>query len=924
MRKYRVPAAVFIVSMAAATAFVWQFDVDRHRGAIQAALTERVGRPVELGRLRLSLLPLGVRIEDFTLAEDPAFPSDRPFVQSDELRVGVRLWSLLGGRIEVRALEMQRPQLEFVRNAAGYWNVETLAGGGGRAMTIERLALRKGRVAVTDRRGAASRAVYENIDLEVSDYAAQQPFDLTLSATLPGTGAQRLTLDGRAGPVVGSRFLATPFDGEGAFDEVALSELLRFLQIQPLPGMEAVISGRARLTARNGEASAQGALRFEHPRARGIELGYPIAADFDLHHRTGSRVLRVKSADLLLDRTPLALSGLIDWQPGAAALDVQVKASEVPLAEAARMAAAFGIAFAADARADGRMTLDLHVHGLARRPEMEGRVSLRDISVSGAGLPGRVSTPSVDLAFTPREIRTSEFSASSNGTMLDARFVLADYATPVPTVDVVLRTTDAELADLLAVGRAWGMRAVEGLSGSGKVTADIRVTGRTSSLRYAGHAGVADVAVQLPALTQPLRVRHAEITYGGDGARAERLAASFAGTTASGTLQVRNFAEPQLAFDLSADDVDIVRMQAAIAGQPSKRADGHAFRRMTGTGRLRATRIAYAHLLLEDVDAMVALDRGLVRLEPLRAGLYGGRHRGTVTIDVRNVPAAIGMASDIERVDSDRLVTAVTSVEDVIHGALASAVRVNFAAGSGTHIARSLNGVFSLDIPKGRIPNLDLLNEIAGAARFVTGGESLAPATDVAAIGGHFKVLDGVARTDDLTATFEGGRVAVAGSADLATQALDLRVTAVLSRDYGRTIASTGIGGLMATVLANQQGELVVPMVLTGTMRQPRFAPDLERIAEMKVRNAVPTLRDPRTWTAGILGGALSPDGRQPGPEEMFEQLLGVMTGRAPRPKPGQGDAGKNAVPPAQPAQKDPDQQMQELLRELLRRGKKK
>ena len=49
----------------------------------------------------------------------------------------------------------------------------------------------------------------------------------------------------------------------------------------------------------------------------------------------------------------------------------------------------------------------------------------------------------------------------------------------------------------------------------------------------------------------------------------------------------------------------------------------------------------------------------------------------------------------------------------------------------------------------------------------------------------------------------------------------------------------------MTTALPNQQGELILPVLMTGTMQQPRFAPDVKRVAEMKLKSLVPNLRNP-------------------------------------------------------------------------------
>ena len=112
---------------------------------------------------------------------------------------------------------------------------------------------------------------------------------------------------------------------------------------------------------------------------------------------------------------------------------------------------------------------------------------------------------------------------------------------------------------------------------------------------------------------------------------------------------------------------------------------------------------------------------------------------------------------------------------------------------------------------------------------------------------------DGVARTDNLEASFEAGSFAATGTVDLIQQQLDLRVTAVLSKEYSDAAGGTRIGGLMTTAVANQKGEIAIPVIVTGTFQAPVFAPDLQKVAQMKLEQAVPTADNPAELTIGIL-----------------------------------------------------------------------
>lgn len=922
MRKTYIVAgsAVVVLVLLAGAVFVLARNVDRYRGQVQAVLAERLGRTVSLGRLDLSLMPLGLRVARAAIADDPAFQTARPFAQVEELYLSPRVLPLLRGQFELRSLELRRPVIELVRNAAGTWNMSTLGGKAPgatqSALVLNRLIITGGQVAVTDlqrRPGTAApragqRSVYRNIDVQLDDYAPGKAFDVVLAATLPGAGTQRLSLRGSGGPLAQDDLARTPFDGAVQFHKASISGLLQFLAVEALDGTDAVISGSADVRNRDGRMSSKGSLQAENVRARGVDLGYPIAAAFDAAYDASAERLTIASGALRLGQTPISLTGTVDLQPDTPVVDVHLTASNASLSEAARLASAFGVAFGSGTQVQGNANADIRARGPASRPALEGQLRLRDVSISGTDIPRPVRTQAVDLALTPNEIRSNDFTATTNGTSLGVRVALSRYATPAPAVDASVRTTGADFGDVLNIARAWGVHAADGVSGTGRLTLNVRATGPASSLQYSGGGSLTDATLKTPSVAQPLRVRNAGMTFSMNAASLDKLVVSLGRTTAEGSLTVRDFTAPKVQFDLSADTIDVADMRALLApvaaappaakAQQQPQAGESLLLHTTGSGHLRVGSIVNDKLVLENVQATATIDRGVVRLDPLTAGVFGGSHRGSITLDARRTPATFAYASTLGQVDANRLASATTNLRDVIFGALSSNVRVSASTDGADTIARSLNGTLSLTMPEGRIANMDLMNEISNIGRFVTGKEAAQRSTSVAALTGTFTVTNGLARTDDLKANIAGGTLAGSGTLNLVDQSVNMRLTAVLDRDFSQRAGGTRVGGWMTTALANQQGELVVPILMTGTMQQPRFAPDAQRMAEMKLKNLVPSLRNPQQWTSGILG---------------------AITGRKGQPDQADQAGEKDQEKKEEPAtKKDPVQEQLDRLRGLL------
>jgi hypothetical protein len=167
---------------------------------------------------------------------------------------------------------------------------------------------------------------------------------------------------------------------------------------------------------------------------------------------------------------------------------------------------------------------------------------------------------------------------------------------------------------------------------------------------------------------------------------------------------------------------------------------------------------------------------------------------------------------------------------------------------------------------------VNIMNEIGKVGMFLGGapGQGGGNSTKLDKLGGTLNIVNGVASTNNLTAVMSAGSLAANGTMDLSSQALNMHMTAALASGASQAVGGTHVGGYLNTALANNKGELVIPVIVGGTMSHPSFAPDAQALAKMKLNNLLPTVSDP-----GKLAGALSSGGAS----GVVNSLLG---GKAP------------------------------------------
>jgi len=866
-----VLVALFLIVVIAIFALPSLVNVNQYHDKIQAELQQKLHREVKLGEMGLKLLPFSIRVSNAEIGEDPRFNTGRPFASTQQLAVSAKLLPLLRHDIQVNSVELVDPKIELVRNAQGVWNFASLQQpstnqppaaanpnpaapskpspapsaassskpnqpSSGQAFSLSELKITNGQVAITDQQKHQSRSVYDHIDLTLSNYAPGKPFDLSLAAHLPGQGDQYVKFDGRAGPMNDQNSLATPLDGRLKLNQVSLAGVEKFLNSPQLNQYDAVASGDASVRNNNGEMNSTGTLELNNVRIRGTEIGYPIKADYNIGDNLNTDVITISKLNLNLGPTPISVNGSINTRPTPAQLNVQVKASNASLSELARLAGAFGVAFNPGTQVAGTLNADIHAQGGTDQPALNGNLNAQNLVISGKDIPQPVKVPAINLELTPEVVKSNNFTAQSGGTSLNGNFALSHYTTPNGVIDASIRTSGANLGELINIAKAYGVSAAEGMSGSGSLSLDAHVQGpikQTDRLVYSGTGSLQNATINTPTLTKPLLVKTANLRFAQNSAVLENMQASLGSTTATGTATVRNFSAPQIQFALNADKLNITELQQ-ITGGNAKRA---------ASDRFSLVPSAYA-------DSRPA--------GPI------SRLGGTGTLSVGTILFDQLVLSNFKS-------------------------NLTFSGDPAGNLMRTLNGDINFNTGNGKFQGIDLLHELSSIAKFSQSQPSQG-FTNIVKLGGLVNIKNGVANTNNLQAVIDGGTLGAEGAVDLVTEALNMRLNAVLGKDLSQKVGGTGIGGYLNTALANKSGELVIPVIVTGTVNKPLIAPDLQKLAQMKLNNLLPTSGNPGALTSGLAGLLGGKGGQQP--SGGVQGILGALGGQQQQPQTPQGQQG--------------------------------
>jgi len=236
------------------------------------------------------------------------------------------------------------------------------------------------------------------------------------------------------------------------------------------------------------------------------------------------------------------------------------------------------------------------------------------------------------------------------------------------------------------------------MSGSGGISIDLHASGpikRTAAMKFSGSGALQDASLKMPSLTKPIDVRGANLQFSQNSVNLTDLSASLGLTHASGNLSIANFRAPRLTFALSADQLNVIELEQIAAGSSQKppakkRAEASwslvptadaasaataqpSFLQMaTGTGTLTVGTIVYEQTVLTGVRSTVALNHGIIQLNPLTAQIYGGQESGSVTVDTRPNPMTYAVNAKLTNVEANQLLSSVSSMKDTLYGTLSA------------------------------------------------------------------------------------------------------------------------------------------------------------------------------------------------------------------------------------------------------------
>ncbi len=302
-------------------------------------------------------------------------------------------------------------------------------------------------------------------------------------------------------------------------------------------------------------------------------------------------------------------------------------------------------------------------------------------------------------------------------------------------------------------------------------------------------------------------------------------------------LRAADFSKPDIAFDLSIDQINIDHY---LPPKSEKKAGGEkpasgkstmdygSLRRLVIDGQLKADKLTANNLNFQSLLLKINGKNGALFLDPFKINLYQGSISGNGNLTVQeNVPKT-AMNLTIRNVKMGPLLKDAVQ-KDFLEGVANAQLNLSVAGDTPEKIKQTLNGQGEYRLNDGAIKGFDLaaMARNAEAAFGLAAKAGERPRTDFTELKIPFTIANGIAVTARSSMQSPFIRLEASGKADLVKETLDFRVdpkAVATIKGQGDKTARSGI---------------MVPVIVSGTFASPKFRPDLKSMITQQIDKGV-------------------------------------------------------------------------------------
>ncbi|MEA1889850.1 MAG: AsmA family protein [Pseudomonadota bacterium] len=233
-----------------------------------------------------------------------------------------------------------------------------------------------------------------------------------------------------------------------------------------------------------------------------------------------------------------------------------------------------------------------------------------------------------------------------------------------------------------------------------------------------------------------------------------------------------------------------------------------------------------------DVKAELKAKKGVVRIDPFSAQLFGGTSTGMMELDARKDTPKFHLKEDLNGVQIAQVMkySMGKDAKDWITGIANMNADLRTQGLDTGALTKALNGTVNAKVKDGAFEGFSVRKMLQQANALLTGkpyvDDGSPNRTKILEMGLTTKLVNGIAKTDDIKVLTPLADLTGSGSSNLNTQQLDYRLKLALS---------SGISEIDKAEFKKLEGKSL-PLKISGSFNDPKFKIDMEKAAKQEVK----------------------------------------------------------------------------------------
>lgn len=316
-------------------------------------------------------------------------------------------------------------------------------------------------------------------------------------------------------------------------------------------------------------------------------------------------------------------------------------------------------------------------------------------------------------------------------------------------------------------------------------------------------------------------------------------------TTFEGSLAIPQGTNDVFLLELNGDTINLDRYMAPVAEDAGDAAVAEAapveipadlLRLMNARGSLNLASASLSGMQFEDIEVVVVLDDGKLRMHPFNATLFEGQYSGDIQIDASGDTPTLAVNEKIVGVQLGALAKAMFD-QDNITGAINGTFKLSGRGADLAAVQRTLGGNISMELVDGAFEGTDIWYELRKARAQIRQEEPPEPKlparTRFSEVNLSGPVRDGVFNNDTLNAGLPFMQLTGNGKVDFAAATVDYSVTA---RVFDKPEL---VGDDVTADELKDLSKVRIPIRITGPITAPSVKPDTQKLLEEAAKKEV-------------------------------------------------------------------------------------